>query len=84
MIIIIISDVTVKMAEREYTVGEGDGSVEVCVEASGVPAGGLECDLTISLALTDGTKTGRFRNSEHESVRSLRWMVGVELLCMRM
>ena len=49
------------MAQSEYTVGEGDGSVEVCVEASGVPAGGLECDLTISLALTDGIKTGRFR-----------------------
>ena len=48
------------MAESEYTVGEGDESVEVCVEASGMPAGGLECDLTISLALTDGTKTRRF------------------------
>ena len=57
---IMISDVTVKMAESEYTVGEGDGSVEVCVEASGMPAGGLECDLTISLALTDGIKTRRF------------------------
>ena len=49
------------MAQSEYTVEESDGAaVEVCVEASGVPAGGLECNLTISLALTDGIKTGRF------------------------
>lgn len=46
------------MAASEYSVGEGDGSVEVCAELTSVPVGGLECEISVTLAFSDGTKTG--------------------------
>ena len=53
------------MDEDTYTVGEGDGSVEVCVEIGSVPSGGLECDLEVTLMISSGTKTGTCLNMEH-------------------
>ena len=47
----------VEMAESHYSVGEGDGSVEVCVELTSLPAGGLECEISVTLDFNDGTKT---------------------------
>jgi hypothetical protein len=38
---------------------EGEGSVEVCLEITDVPDGGLECDVTVELSSTDGAKTGK-------------------------
>jgi len=54
----ILIDATVQMDEDTYTVGEGDGSVEVCVEIGNVPSGALECELVVNLTISSGTKTG--------------------------
>ena len=40
------------------SVGEGDGSVDVCADLSGVPSQGLECDIVLTLSLVDGAKAG--------------------------
>ena len=45
------------MVDDQYSVGEGDGSVEVCVELTSVPAGGLAREIEVTLVFTDGTKT---------------------------
>ena len=47
------------MAAAEYTVYEGDGSVDVCVTLSFLPAGGLECELFVFLEIRAGVKAGR-------------------------
>ena len=60
-------DATVQMDEDTYTVGEGDGSVEVCVEISNVPSGALECELVVNLTISSGTKTGKCVLLEHEN-----------------
>ena len=41
-----------------YTVSEGDGQVEVCVEIGDVPAGGLQWDIVVTLTLADDFKAG--------------------------
>ena len=33
-------------------------NVEICVDLSNVPVGGLECDVVVMLDATDGTKAG--------------------------
>ena len=45
------------MVDDQYSVGEGDGSVEVCVELTSVPAGGLEYEIEVTLVFNEGTKT---------------------------
>ena len=53
-------DAMVQMNEDTYTVGEDDGSVEVCVEIGSVPSGGLEGELMVTLTISSGTKTGEY------------------------
>ena len=48
------------MVDDQYSVGEGDGSVEVCVELTSVPAGGLACEIEVTLVFTEGTKTRKY------------------------
>ena len=48
----------VQMSAPEFMVGEGDGEVVVCVELSALPAGGLECELDVTLLPMPGEKTG--------------------------
>ena len=50
-----VSSVTVEFEQSTYTVSEGDGSTQVCVVVSGVPAGGLECEIVVTLSPSDGT-----------------------------
>ena len=50
---------SVQMAAAEYTVYEGDGSVDVCVTLSFLPAGGLECELFVFLEIRAGVKAGK-------------------------
>ena len=47
-----------QLAEPSYHAGKGDGSVEVCVELTSLPAGGLECVISVTLGFTDGLKAG--------------------------
>ena len=42
-----------------YNVDEDDGSVEVCMDLSNLPAGGLECDLVIPLNLVNSKAGNR-------------------------
>ena len=42
------------MAETQYSVREGDGSVMVCVELSNIPEDGLESELIVDLIITPG------------------------------
>ena len=37
-----------------YNVDEDAGTVEVCMDLTDLPPGGLECDLVIPLNLVDG------------------------------
>ena len=53
---------TVAFEQSTYTVSEGDGSTQVCVVVSGVPAGGLESEIVVTLATVDGT-AGRVHSS---------------------
>ena len=39
---------------------EGEGDVEVCLVITGLPADGLECDVTVDLSALDGVKAGNF------------------------
>ena len=50
--------VLLALTESVYNVSEGDGSVEVCVELTQAPAGGLECNISVTLELQDGLKAG--------------------------
>ena len=51
------ADVTVAL-QMPASVGEGDGSVDLCVDLTGVPTGGLECDIVLTLSPMDGAKAG--------------------------
>ena len=52
------SDATVSLQTIADTT-EG-GMVMVCVDITGVPAGGSECDVVVSLSTQDGPKASRF------------------------
>ena len=54
-----VPSVTVAFEQTTYTVSEGDGTTQVCVVVSGVPAGGLESEIVVILTTTDGDKAGR-------------------------
>ncbi len=43
-----------------YTVSEDVGSVDVCVQTTGLPSGGLAADLEVALVFMDSTKTSKF------------------------
>ena len=45
---------------------EGSGSVEVCVVISGLPAGGLGCDMTVDFNLVPGVASGYMYGSVRE------------------
>ena len=48
----------VQMSAEEYYVREGDGHVIVCAAITMLPAGGLECELTVTIMPMPGEKTG--------------------------
>ena len=52
------TDVSVGLVQDSYTVGEGDGSVDVCVEIVATPLNVLECEIVVVLTTTDGAKAG--------------------------
>ena len=64
----LLIDAMVQMDEDTYTVGEGDGSVDVCVEIGSVPSGGLESELVVTLTISSGTKTGEYVYMEYENI----------------
>ena len=46
--------------QAQYSVQESESSVMVCAKISGVPAGGLECDVVvIFVVISNSTKAGR-------------------------
>ena len=51
----VASSVTVAFEQSTYNVSEGDGTTQVCVEVSGIPAGGLECEIMVTLTTMDNT-----------------------------
>ena len=51
---------TIAFEQATYNVVEGTGSVDVCVEISGLPAGGLGCDVTVDLNLVPGTRASMY------------------------
>ena len=55
-----LSVAMIQMEAQTYTTSEGDGSVEVCVELSHLPAGGLDWDIEVTLNVQDGAKSGVF------------------------
>ena len=51
---------TITFEQATYNVVEGSGFVEVCLEISGLPAGGLGCDVTVDLNLVPGTRASMY------------------------
>ena len=45
-------------SQAVYRFDEGDGAVEICMDLTNIPNGGLECDLLVPLTLVDG-KAGK-------------------------
>ena len=43
-----------EFTQAVYDVDEDDINVDICMRLSGLPAGGLECDLVVPLNLVDG------------------------------
>ncbi len=54
----LLTVVRLAFTQSEYTTSEDLGYVEVCVELMQAPAGGLECDLLVTLGLQNGAKAG--------------------------
>ena len=52
------ADATVSL-QMPSSVSEEAGSVDICADLTAVPPGGLECDIVLTLSLTDGTKAGK-------------------------
>ena len=46
------------MTQESVSVSESVGTVMVCVEINGVPMGGVECDVQITMMVEEGFKTG--------------------------
>ena len=67
------SDATINIEQLFYQLSEGAGPVEVCVEISDVPAGGLECDITVSLVAVDGAKAGKL--NKHNIIAAMLHLV---------
>ena len=68
VIVFVPSVAAVQMESAEYTVNEDAGSVWVCVELTSLPAGGLECDISVTLVTMDGAKAGGCKNfSDNQS-----------------
>jgi len=55
-----LGDAAIVFEQTSYTVVEGSGPVEVCVEISDLPAGGLGCDVTVNFVLLPGTIAGKY------------------------
>ena len=51
---ILLFTVVVGFEHETYSISEGNGSVEVCIQVSGI----LQSSLSISLTTVDGTSTG--------------------------
>ena len=47
---------TVTIVLSDYMVNENQGSVEVCVNLTNIPAGGLECEVVATINTSDGPK----------------------------
>ena len=62
--------VLLSLTESVYNVSEGDGSVEVCVELTQAPTGGLECNISVILELQDGLKAGIYLRIKQHWVSS--------------
>ena len=50
----LLPTVVVGFEHASYSISEGNGSVEVCVQVSGI----LQSSLSVSLTTVDGTATG--------------------------
>ena len=61
-------DATIRMQQTVYSVGEADGSVQVCVELVRTPAGGLECELVVNLTISPGAKAGNSNKHEERTL----------------
>lgn len=56
-------------------VSENDGTVEVCVQISGLPAGGLGCDIIVNFDLLPGLLAGMY------NIKWRRGSVKIDLFC---
>ena len=61
----------VQMSSSNYSVGEGDMSVEVCVELTSLPTGGLEREISVTLNFSDGLYAGTQYCSDAPTLQSV-------------
>ncbi len=55
--------VLLAFSQSEYPTLESSMTAEVCVEMVVAPAGGLECDISVTLGLQDGLKAGKCKET---------------------
>ena len=56
MFLFFLTAATVTIVYSDYMVGESESSVEVCANLTGIPDGGLECEVVATLNTNDGPK----------------------------
>ena len=52
----IYAGATVTIVSSDYMVNESQSSVEVCANLTGIPGGGLECEVVATMNTNDGPK----------------------------
>ena len=59
----LIGEATIAFGQPSYVVSEGSvpGTVEVCIVITGIPAGGLGCDITVDIDLLPGTVASKYQ-----------------------
>ncbi len=60
---VLFTVVLLAFTQSEYPTSEDLGYVEVCVELMQAPAGGLECNILVTLGFQDGAKAGNATQS---------------------
>ena len=60
---------TVTIVSSDLMVDESQSSVEVCASLTGIPAGGLECEVVATINTSDGSKASMLPIAIYSSVK---------------
>ena len=59
-------DATLVFEQNSYQISEADGSLSIGVMITDIPAGGVECDITVHLISSDGAKAGKVLKCKYD------------------
>ena len=77
-----IGPAIVTFEQESLTVSEGSGNVTVCVEMTGIPAGGLGHDVSVSFNAMSGPRAGTIIILVTQEPYSHRFVCGVAIIKM--